>query len=108
MSATTFSPAELRMLRPLTSPFKIQKFLDESIGYNTEPQGGTCYSPRLVLRERVAHCMEGAMFAAAALRLLGHRPLIVDLEAVRDTDHVLAVYRSHDRWGALAKSDYSG
>src|SRR5690242_17151361 len=52
--------------------------------------------------------MEGALVAAAALRMLGHPPLIVDLEAVRDTDHVLAVYRRGECWGALAKSDYSG
>jgi hypothetical protein len=52
--------------------------------------------------------MEGAMFAAAALRLHGHPPLIVDLEAVRDDDHILAVYQSHGRWGAIAKSNYSG
>lgn len=52
--------------------------------------------------------MEGALIAAAALRLLGHPPLIVDLEAVRDSDHVLAVYRAEGRWGAVAKSDYAG
>ena len=52
--------------------------------------------------------MEGAMLAAAALRRLGHPPLLVDLEAVRDTDHVLAVYRDNGHWGAVAKSDYSG
>jgi hypothetical protein len=62
----------------------------------------------MVLRKRVAHCMEGAMLAAAALRLLGHPALLVDLEAVRDTDHVLAVYRVDGFWGAVAKSDYSG
>jgi hypothetical protein len=94
--------------RRLTSPARIQKFLDEEIGYNLEPHGDTCYSPRMVLREKVAHCMEGALLAAAALRMLGHPPLVVDLEAVRDSDHVLAVYRVDGRWGAVAKSDYSG
>jgi hypothetical protein len=52
--------------------------------------------------------MEGALFAAAALRMQGHPPLIVDLEAVRDDDHVLAVYRASGLWGAIAKSNYSG
>jgi hypothetical protein len=61
-----------------------------------------------VLRERVAHCMEGALVGAMALRKLGHPPLLVDLEAVRDSDHVLAVYRVNGRWGAVAKSDYAG
>ncbi len=103
-----FDAAERRVLRKLTTPAKIQRFLDQEIGYNTEPGGDTCYSPRMVLRKGVAHCMEGAMFAAAALREIGHPPLLVDLEAVRDTDHVLAVYRVDGCWGAVAKSDYSG
>jgi len=99
---------ERKTLQPLKSPARIQRFLDEEIGYNQEPNGVTCYSPRLVLRERVAHCMEGAMFGAMALRRLGFPPLLVDIEAVRDTDHVLAVYRVGKHWGAVAKSDYSG
>ena len=104
----TFNSDERRVLRKLTTPARIQRFLDCEIGYNLEPDGDTCNSPRLVLRHGVAHCMEGALVAAAALRLLGHPPLIVDLEAVRDSDHVLAVYRVDGHWGALAKSDYSG
>jgi hypothetical protein len=103
-----FDAAERKVFRKLTSPAKIQRFLDKEVGYNTEPDGDTCYSPRMVMRKGVAHCMEGAMFAAAALRELGHPPLLVDLEAVRDTDHVLAVYRVDGQWGAVAKSDYSG
>jgi hypothetical protein len=98
----------LTLPRTLTTPAKIQRFLDEELGYNLEPDGDTCYSPRTVLKKRVAHCMEGAMLAAAALRRLGHPPLLIDLEAVRDTDHVLAVYRDNGHWGAVAKSDYSG
>lgn len=52
--------------------------------------------------------MEGALLAAMALRRLGFPPLLVDLEAVRDSDHVLAVYRKNGRWGSVAKSDYAG
>ena len=103
-----FDALQRKTLRRLTTPAKIQNFLDEEIAYNLEPRGATCYSPRLVLREKVAHCMEGAMLAALALRHLGHPALLVDLEAVRDSDHVLAVYRVNGRWGALAKSDYAG
>jgi hypothetical protein len=99
---------ERRAFRSLTSASKIQRFLDEDIGYNKEPRGFTCYSPRLVLKHGVAHCMEGALFAAMALRRLGHPALLVDLEAVRDSDHVLAVYRVNGRWGSVAKSDYTG
>jgi hypothetical protein len=102
------SPAERSVFRRLTTPARIQHFLDHEIGYNLEPHRDTCYSPRLVLRHGVAHCMEGALLAAAALQMIGHPPLLVDLEAVRDTDHVLAVYRARGRWGAVAKSNYSG
>jgi hypothetical protein len=103
-----FEPRERKILRALTTPARIQRFLDEEIGYNLEPNGDTCYSPLTVLKKGVAHCMEGAMLAATALRLLGYPPRLVDLEAVRDTDHVLAVYRLNGYWGAVAKSDYSG
>jgi len=102
------NPSEKAAFRKLTSPARIQRFMDEEIGYNKEPRGPTCYSPRRVLQERVAHCMEGALLAAMALRRLGYPPLLVDLEAVRDSDHVLAVYRIDGHWGAVAKSDYAG
>ena len=103
-----FTPAEWRVLQRLKTPALIQKFLDREIAYNLEPQGDTCYSPRRVLRDRVAHCMEGAMFAAAALRVHGHPPLLLDLEATQDSDHVLAVFRQRGHWGAIAKSNFAG
>lgn len=103
-----FTARERKILRGLTTPAKIQSFLDTEIAYNLEPDGVTCYSPRLVLRNNVGHCMEGALVAALGLRLLGHPPLLVDLEGVRDSDHVLSVYRVNGYWGAVAKSDYSG
>jgi len=102
------TPGERAVYRSLTTPEKIQRFLDEKIAYNKEPGGPTCYGPRLVLRNRVAHCMEGAMFGAAALRMSGFEPLLLDLEAVRDDDHVLAIFRVRGAWGAVAKSNYSG
>ena len=94
-----------RIYRTLKTPAKIQDYLDDHIEYHGET---TCYGPPLVLQHKRAHCMEGALFAAAALRLLGHEPLIVDLAAVRDDDHVLAVFREHGCWGAIAKSNYAG
>ena len=104
--AANISSADRRVYRSLTSPAKIQAFLDDTIAYNTRTR--TCWGPHLVLKHRAGHCMEGALFAAAALRFLGHEPAIVDLEAVRDDDHVLAVFREHGCWGAIAKSNYSG
>src|SRR3954454_7198591 len=81
------------LLRKLSTPEKIQKYLDD-LPYNKEKDGETCRSPRLAMLHNTAHCFEGALFAAAALRLGGHQPLILDLEAVRDDDHVIAVYRT--------------
>src|SRR3982074_3353791 len=97
-----FDAHERRLLRGLTTPKKIQRFLDDEIGYNKEPSGPPCRSPRRVLRDRLAHCMEGALFGAAALGLLKFPPLLLDLEAVRDDDHVSAIFRSKGHWGAIA------
>ncbi len=99
-----FTRRELRALRSLASPVGIQRALD-AMPYHL---AGTAWSPRRVLRERTAHCLEGAIFAAAALRALGFPPLLLDLEAVQDTDHVIAVYRVRGHWGAIAKSNFSG
>lgn len=98
---------EFNTLRRLTTPEKMQRFLD-ALPYNKEPDGPTCRSPRAVLRDRTAHCLEGALLAAAALRVQGYPPLLLDLEAVRDDDHVLAIFRQRGLWGAIAKSNYSG
>ena len=99
-----FTHRELRSLRALRSPVGIQRALDR-MPYHLAK---TAWSPRRVLRERTAHCLEGAIFAAAALRVLGFPPLLLDLEAVQDTDHVIAVYRAQGHWGAIAKSNFSG
>ena len=95
------------MLRRLSTPWKIQGYID-ALPYNKEPHGDTCRSPRRTIRDRTAHCFEAALLAAAALRVNGHLPLILDLEAVRDDDHVIAVFRIGRCWGAMAKSNYAG
>jgi len=104
----SFDAAELAVFRRLATPARIQRFLDAELAYNKEGGGATCRSPRRVLRDRTAQCMEGALFGAAALRMLGHPPLLLDLEAEHDDDHVLAVYRVRGCWGAVAKSNFSG
>jgi hypothetical protein len=60
------------------------------------------------LRERKGHCLEGALVAAAAMRVNGHPPLLMDLEAVHDDDHVVAIYRERGLWGSIAKSNFAG
>ncbi|GAC1460861.1 MAG: hypothetical protein NVS1B1_09980 [Candidatus Limnocylindrales bacterium] len=102
-----FTARELAVLRRLDTPVKVQAFL-ERLAYNYEPDGDTCRSPRRVLRERTAHCAEGAIFAAAAFRVHGRPPLLVDLEAVNDDDHVLAAYRDRGLWGAVGMSKFAG
>jgi hypothetical protein len=107
MDSNVFDAAERAVFRRLTTPEKIQRYLDD-LPYNKEPHGPTCRSPRSVLRDRTAHCMEGALLGAAALRMMGHPPLLLDFEAVRDDDHVLAIFRLRGHWGAVAKSNYTG
>ncbi|MHB8567729.1 MAG: hypothetical protein ACYC7D_14645 [Nitrososphaerales archaeon] len=99
-----FTPEEIHSLRRLKDPYGIQRFL-YGLPYHL---ADTAWSPRRVLREKTAHCLEGAIFAAAALRANGFPPLIIDFEAKRDTDHVLAVYRTNGCWGAIAKSNFTG
>ena len=99
-----FTPSELRKLRSLKTPYGIQRHLD-AMPYHL---ADTAWSPRRVLHENTSHCYEGALFAAAALRINGYSPLIFDLEAENDTDHVIAIFRAHGCWGAVAKSNYTG
>lgn len=99
--------SEVRHLKQLNTPRKIQDFL-EKIPINFEPEGDTCLSPRRVLREQRAHCIEGAMLAALALRLQGQRPLVVDLAATKDDfDHVITVFQLHGFWGAISKTNHA-
>lgn len=99
-----FNKGELRFLRSLRTPPRIQAFLDK-LPYH---KATSAFSPRQVLEARTAHCLEGAIFAAAALRANGYPPLILDLEAEADSDHVLAVFREQNAWGAIAISNFSG
>jgi hypothetical protein len=102
------TPGELAVFRRrLDTPAKIQRFLDE-MPYNTEADGETFRSPRRVLADRTANCIEGAVLAAAALRVQGQPPLIMDLTAVRDEDHVIAVFRRRSLWGAIGSSKFTG
>jgi hypothetical protein len=99
------TPREARRLRALKTPAQVQRFLDD---LDYDAAGAGCRSPRRVLREGRVQCLDGAIFGAAALRLQGHPPLILDLEADRDDDHVIAVYRRNGAWGAVGRSNYSG
>ncbi len=103
-SGPGWTAGERRVLDRLTDPARIQAFLDR-VPYSVD-HFYRC--PRRVLRERKAHCFDGAIFAAAALRRLGHPPLVLDMRAVRDDDHVIALFRHGGMLGAVAKSNFVG
>ncbi len=98
---------ELKMLLKLKTPRHIQDFLD-SLPMNFEEEGETYMSPRMVLRLNRAHCIEGALLAALALWVHGEEPLLMDLRTnVRDVDHVVALYRINNLWGAISKTNHA-
>jgi hypothetical protein len=99
-----WSGEERRTLGALDGPGAIQAFLD-SLEYSSDP---FYRSPRSVMRDRLAHCFDGAVLAAAAFERLGRPPLLLDLRAVNDDDHVIAVFKARGLFGAVAKSNFVG
>ena len=96
---------EYALLRRLDEPRKIQAFLN-AVPCNHEIGGETVLSVREVLRQRRAHCIEGAMVAAAALWVNGIPPLVIHLDChISDYPHVIAVFRRHGAWGAISKTN---
>ncbi|MGE5257059.1 MAG: hypothetical protein ACM3KE_10325 [Hyphomicrobiales bacterium] len=96
---------EREILSGLRSPARIQAFLD-GIAYSTDD---FYRCPLRVLQDRVAHCFDGAIFAAAALQRIGYPPLILDmLSNGRDDEHLLALFKADGCWGAVAKSNFVG
>jgi len=98
-----WTPDEISFLKTMSDPDKIQGFLD-SIEYNPVYE---CRSPRWVIKKKSAHCFEGALFAAAAMEFNGYQPLIVDLKAYNDDDHVIAIFKKDGYWGSVAKSNFT-
>lgn len=99
-------PDQKELLITLSSPRKIQDFLDTT-AYSPE-YANRC--PLQVIRDRQAHCLDGALFGAAALRRIGYPPLVVDMfpDPGMDDDHVLAIFQQNGCWGAVAKSNFVG
>lgn len=100
------SPEHKEILKSLDHPHKIQAFLD-SVQYPGEERNRCVLN---VFRDRQAHCLDGALFAVAALRRLGFRPLVIDIYPIPglDDDHVLALFKVNNHWGAVAKSNFVG
>ncbi|HVC20145.1 MAG TPA: hypothetical protein VNE16_08715 [Vicinamibacterales bacterium] len=100
---SSFLPRERALIRRLTTPARVQRFLN-GLRYNAEPHGMTLRSFRGVVRTGTAHCFEAALAAAVILEQHGFPPLILSLESVDDLDHTLFVYRRRGRWGSVARS----
>jgi len=98
-----YTKTESEILEGLSTPFAIQQFLDEC-DYNTTKE---TLSPRYILQQKRAHCMEGAIFAAACLEMQGRPPLLLDLRAFNDDDHVIALFKQDNCWGSIAKSNFT-
>jgi len=102
-SQTPWTTKEIKLLKKINTPFKIQEFLD-SCEYNSTEE---TRSPRYILEHQRAHCLEGALFAASCLEFNGMPPLVIDLQAFNDDDHVIAIFKNQGCWGAIAKSNFT-
>ncbi len=100
------SDTEKSIFKKLTTPIKIQNFLD-SMPVNWEKYGQTYMSPRRALKAKKMHCLEGALVAALALWIRGEEPLLMDLKAKGDDDHVVALYKRNGYWGAISKTNHA-
>ncbi len=102
--ATTFLPAERRIIRRCRTPLAVQRFLN-TLPYNEEPHGrATLRSFRGLVRTRIAHCLEAALAAAVILEQHGYPPLVLSFESIDELDHVIFAYRHRGRWGSVARS----
>ncbi|MBN2459128.1 hypothetical protein JXB28_02495 [Candidatus Woesearchaeota archaeon] len=98
-----FSPELIKAFSKFKAPWDVQLYLNK-LKYNP---GDDCKSPAQVVKRNSAHCAEGAFFAAAALRYLGFKPLVLYILSQNDDDHFLALFRMNNRWGAVSKSNFS-
>lgn len=101
-----YSLEEERLFKKLTTPAKIQDFIN-TLSVNFEERGDTCMSPREVLKYKKAQCMEGSLLAAAILEFHGNQPLLLDLKSnQKDFDHVVALFKKNGYWGAISKTNH--
>ena len=101
------SRVEAKLYQKLNTPQKIQDYLN-TLAIHPSHEDNTSWSPRLVMRHKQAHCMEGALLAASVLWYHGHPPLLLDLVAhATDYDHVVVPFKQGGYWGAISKTNYS-
>jgi hypothetical protein len=101
------TPAERRLFTRLDTQQKIQAYLDK-VPANFELDGDTVMSPRRMLKARLAHCAEAALFAATVLAFHGQRAWLMDLQALpSDQDHIVTLFRQRGLWGAISKTNHA-
>jgi hypothetical protein len=101
------TPAEMRLFARLDSPQKIQTYIDR-LPANFEPDGDTLMSPRRMMKARVAHCAEGAMFAAAVLGFHNQDAWLMDIRSLpSDHDHIVTLFKQRGLWGAISKTNHA-
>jgi hypothetical protein len=97
---------ELKLLKPLKTERKVQDFID-SLKVNFEKKGDTCFSPRIVLKRKEAHCIEASILAYLIMKIHGKKAWLVDLTSVKsDYDHVVCVFQKNKKWGAISKNNH--
>ena len=102
-----FKLKEFDIFKKLDTPSKIQDFIDQ-IPINFEKNGETCRSPLMVLKNNEAHCLEGALLAAAIFLYHGQRPLLLDLVTTPNDDyHTVALFKEAGKWGAISKTNHA-
>lgn len=109
MNKFDYTKEEIKLFKKLNTPQKIQDYLN-SLPFNFDERAGSCLSPRMVLQNNKADCIEGAIFAAAVLEFHGEKPLVVDLRTVKkpfDYDHVVAIFKKDGYFGAISKTNHS-
>lgn len=101
------TPAEQRVFARLDTPQKIQTYLDR-VPANYCLNGDTAMSPRTMIKANLAHCAEGAAFAAAALIFNGKPAWLVDMRALpTDQDHIITLFKVRGLWGAISKTNHA-
>lgn len=104
----TLTVAEKKLFKKLSTAIKIQDYLD-SIPFNYEKNGETCMSPRQLIKQKKAHCIEGALFAGAVLWFHNKEPLLINFKVndARDQDHIITVYSKNGYYGAISKTNHN-
>jgi len=102
-SKKDFTRQEWRIIQTHKTPERVQQYL-RNIPYNRELDGETYYSFRRVVKEKRAHCLEGALAAATILEQHGYPPVLMSIESQDKLDHVLVLFKRNGLLGSVARS----